>query len=100
MNTQNVAKTILRSGHFYIADPMEFTLGMFTEIALIVPFTCKLEQDYFREGDWVITCPEILMDRHNCFWHGQGSGMNDADIPNPTKWMDAWQHRRNPTWRK
>ena len=99
MNSKNIARTIVRTGHFYIAAPDLFSLGRFDEIAALIPFKCSLEQDYFREGDWVIVCKDILEDRHSCFWHGQGCD-SSVEVSNPTQWMDAWQHEQNPTWRK
>ena len=101
-NTEAIAKALMRDGHVFLADSTAFTLGMFAEVEALIPFKCKLEQNYFREGDWVITCPEIMESHHNAFWAGQGSSkQNDnTEILNPTKWMDAWQHRVNPTWRR
>ena len=98
MNAENIAKTVIRTGHFFIQD-YDFSIKLFTAITALVPFKCKLEMNYFNEGDWVIICPEILEDRHSCFWHGQGCN-TQTEIANPTKWMDAWQHQHNPTWRK
>lgn len=99
MSTVAIAKAIVRNGHSYIPDAYKFHLGMFEEINDLIPFECKLEQDYFRKGDWVITCPEIMEGIHNAFWAGQGCD-SSVEVGNPTQWMDAWQHERNPTWRK
>jgi len=98
MNITAIVKQLIRSGHYFITD-LSFSLAEFETVCKSMEFDCKLEQNYFREGDWVITCPEILEDRHNCFWHGQGCNAN-VDVTNPTKWMDEWQHINNSTWRK
>jgi hypothetical protein len=92
-----IVRQLLRTGHYYIPN-LSFTLGQFEEVCDGMEFPCKMEQNYFREDDWVITCPEILADRHNCFWAGQDCG-NGLPIENPTKHMDTWQHANNPTWR-
>lgn len=98
MNISAIVRELIRSGHYYVADK-SLSLTEFETVCDIMQFDCTLEQNYFREGDWVITCPEILMARHQYFWHGQ-SVKPEIEVTNPTQWMDEWQHENNPTWRR
>ena len=98
MTLNGMIQTVIRKGYYTITEPENFVLSEFDDIRAAVNFECKLERNYFTKGDWVITCPVILDERHNCFWHGQGCDPAE-EVSNPTKWMDTWQHKHNPAWR-
>ena len=86
-------KKITRTGYCLLNRESDTTLAEITEVIENMPLDCELVANAFETDSFAIVCKEILEDRHNCFWHGQGVD-EDTPVPNPTAWIIEWQNRR------
>lgn len=91
MQNVGIVKELYRRGYYQIENS-SFSLRDYMEIDADVIFEIQLIKDWYEPGTWALVCKEIINERNNSFWHGQGL-RHDVEVLEPVKWIIDWERR-------